>query len=546
VVTRLAAAISVAALVYYFRSGGLLLYGDAVAHINIARRIFDSLTAGLNQLGTVWLPLPHLLIAPFVIGDGLWRSGVGAAIPSMIAYIFTAAGVYRLAREAALQMPQIGPALAPFAGLIAAVVFCCNPNIIYLQTTAMNEVPYLSLFIWALVWLQRFGLATAAGVPAHARRALIICGVLLCAAALTRYDGWWLATLGALSAAVMLAVRRQLRASLAALIIFLGLCTAAPIGWLSYNRAVYGNALEFANGQYSARAIEQRSLAAGGSRNPASGDLRLATAYYAQSVLGDLGESRPARAAIVAVAIAGLLLMAPRRAWLLALLWAPLPFYVLSIAYGSVPIFRPNLWPWSYYNVRYGTALLPAIAVCFAIAVAAFSSLFHRRDARLAVTTIVALLVGLCYGSAYFQPHHRGHYVLAGEPDRGPLTWREAVVNSVSRREFDQQLARELAKLPPQSRLLMYVATDVGAVQIAGIPFRRVINEGNSRPLSSTGLWNDALAAPATAADFIVAIEGDPVATAVARHPGGLEPIAEVAAGQSHARIYRSLLRAPH
>ena len=47
---------------YYFQHNDLLLYGDAVAHINIARRVFDSQTPGLLQLGTVWLPLPLSLI----------------------------------------------------------------------------------------------------------------------------------------------------------------------------------------------------------------------------------------------------------------------------------------------------------------------------------------------------------------------------------------------------------------------------------------------------------------------------------------------------
>ena len=60
----LAIFISVFSFLFYFRHGDVLLYGDAVAHINIARRVFDSRTPGLLQLGTVWLPLPHLLILP--------------------------------------------------------------------------------------------------------------------------------------------------------------------------------------------------------------------------------------------------------------------------------------------------------------------------------------------------------------------------------------------------------------------------------------------------------------------------------------------------
>jgi len=67
--TRLAAVISFGALIFYYRQGAILLYGDAVAHINIARRVIDSRTPGLFQLGTVWLPLPHVLNIPFVAND---------------------------------------------------------------------------------------------------------------------------------------------------------------------------------------------------------------------------------------------------------------------------------------------------------------------------------------------------------------------------------------------------------------------------------------------------------------------------------------------
>jgi len=29
------------------------------------------------ELGTVWLPLPHLLMIPFLISDWMWHTGVG-------------------------------------------------------------------------------------------------------------------------------------------------------------------------------------------------------------------------------------------------------------------------------------------------------------------------------------------------------------------------------------------------------------------------------------------------------------------------------------
>ncbi len=53
---------SVTACWYYFQQHELLLYGDAVSHLRISRSVFDSATPGLVQLGSVWLPLPHILM----------------------------------------------------------------------------------------------------------------------------------------------------------------------------------------------------------------------------------------------------------------------------------------------------------------------------------------------------------------------------------------------------------------------------------------------------------------------------------------------------
>src|SRR5438876_5695262 len=97
-VAWIASVVSVASFFYYFHRGELLLYGDAVAHINIARRVFDSRTPGIFQLGTVWLPLPHLLDTPFIANDWMWRTGLGASVPSMAAYLAGTLGIFRLLR----------------------------------------------------------------------------------------------------------------------------------------------------------------------------------------------------------------------------------------------------------------------------------------------------------------------------------------------------------------------------------------------------------------------------------------------------------------
>ena len=70
----LAALVSAAAVWFCHRRGYTLYYGDAASHVNIARKVVDSRTPGWEQVGTVWLPLPHALMAPLVRVDSLWRS----------------------------------------------------------------------------------------------------------------------------------------------------------------------------------------------------------------------------------------------------------------------------------------------------------------------------------------------------------------------------------------------------------------------------------------------------------------------------------------
>ena len=192
----LATCVSVISFLAYFQRGDVLLYGDAVAHMNIARRVFDSKTPGLLQLGTVWLPLPHLLMIPFLLSHEMWRRGVGGSIPSMVAYVFGVIGIFRLVRGT-LSAPCWNqmPAAPRLAAWTAALVYAANPNLIYMQTTAMGEALYLAFFIWAVVYLSE----SIRGNP----KALNKCGLCLAAACLTRYDGWFFAAAMATTVALL-------------------------------------------------------------------------------------------------------------------------------------------------------------------------------------------------------------------------------------------------------------------------------------------------------------------------------------------------------
>src|SRR5271169_7181879 len=152
-VAGIAVLVSLFSFLYYLQRSDLLLYGEAVAHINIARRVFDSQTPGLLQLGTVWLPLPHLLMIPFLLSSTAWQSGIGGSIPSMVAYVLGTAGVFRLVRSA-LSLDSQPDSSARIAAWLSAIVYAANPNLIYLQTTAMTESLYLALFVWAVVYFS--------------------------------------------------------------------------------------------------------------------------------------------------------------------------------------------------------------------------------------------------------------------------------------------------------------------------------------------------------------------------------------------------------
>lgn len=538
----LATCVSVLSFLFYFQRGDVLLYGDAVAHINIARRVFDSKTPGLLQLGTVWLPLPHLLMIPFLLSDEMWQRGAGGSIPSMVAYVFGVIGMFRLVRGI-LWRGDEHSRTARFAAWSSAFAYAANPNLIYLQSTAMGETLYLAFFLWTIVYFSEFLRGNV--------RALTKCGLCLAAACLTRYDGWFLA--GALAATVLLfslfpAIANAsgeigFGATRLAAVKFVLIAAAAPALWLAYNTLVYRNPLEFANGPYSAKAIERRAENSGSRGHPGSGNPVLAGMYFLKSAEVNLAQNEWLQRGWICLVIAGAVAAAfirrarsqghaasSLRIWLpLSLLFVPVPFYGLSVAYGGVPIFVPPWWPFSYYNVRYGVQLLPAFATALAILLYWVVKLERWRPRLRAACVLLAFATVIV------------SYVTIWRAT--PVSLREAQVNMRTRNQLEAQLAIWLRKLPSDSTLLMYLGDHVGVLQQAGIPLRRVIQEGNHRtwkqPADPEGLWERALADPSRYADYVVAFEGDNVWNAVqGRH---LEPLVEIhTTGQAPAILYRA------
>src|SRR5215831_6418469 len=100
-----AATIGVAAAIRYHQLGLTLSHYDARGHLIVARRIIDSITPGWQQIGAVWLPLPHLLNMLPVQVDAFYRTGASGVAISILSFgllVYSAARlVIRLTESAA-------------------------------------------------------------------------------------------------------------------------------------------------------------------------------------------------------------------------------------------------------------------------------------------------------------------------------------------------------------------------------------------------------------------------------------------------------------
>lgn len=170
----LAAILGTFAASVYWRAGLTLSHYDAKAHLVVSRRIFDSLTPSWEQIGAVWLPLPHLVNAIPVQIDWFYRTGAFAIAISIASFAITTACVSAIVR--AITGSRTG-------AVLAAALFALNPNVLYLQSTPMTEPLLFALTSLAVLHLVEWAQSDA---PV-ARRAV---GWTIVAACLTRYEAW--------------------------------------------------------------------------------------------------------------------------------------------------------------------------------------------------------------------------------------------------------------------------------------------------------------------------------------------------------------------
>jgi 4-amino-4-deoxy-L-arabinose transferase-like glycosyltransferase len=204
----LATGLSFAVYLYTLDKYSLLYYGDAVSHLVRAREFVDSANPGIfEQLGTAWLPLPHLLLLPFTLIDSLFITGFAGLVISLPSLAITSVLIYKMIRT------HLGGGIS-YIAIAGALLYASNPNILYIGMTAMTEAPFMLFFVASAYYFQRWtlgspkyihfqsegggeakSLSTTYTLSGHGQasssiRDLILCSVFLSLATLCRYESW--------------------------------------------------------------------------------------------------------------------------------------------------------------------------------------------------------------------------------------------------------------------------------------------------------------------------------------------------------------------
>jgi hypothetical protein len=213
-----------------------LYFGDAASHIVKARQFIDSQHPGIESIGTVWLPVPHFLLVPFVSIDSLFYSGIAGPALGIPCLIGTGVLLFSVVRRIT------GSSSIAF---VSACLFGLNPNVIYMALTPMNE---LSL----LFFVTLGGYAFLRWREDENDRWLLLCAAAVMLASLCRYEAWILAVFVSLVAARKgISDWRRIGNRGAVRLIALAVFSVAGILiWFWWNKFEFGDAVQFAPWKY--------------------------------------------------------------------------------------------------------------------------------------------------------------------------------------------------------------------------------------------------------------------------------------------------------
>lgn len=483
--------ISALSVLCCYHAGILNLHYDGVARLNIARRVFDHPVPHYSHLGTIWLPLHHLLLLPLVQNDFLWSSGLAGSLVSAVAFCAGCACLYGLSSRL---NDNSG------AGMLSVCAFALNPNTLYLQSTPLSEMLYVALFLGALLGLLLYS-ASLSPLDLAASMAAVLF------ASLTRYDGWLLVPLGAsIVFAACVRRRRNLNQSLAQALVFL-LPAASGIGsWLMYNKHVFSSPFAFLRGPYATQHNIERIVAeAGMSAYPPFHSPAEAVHYYAEAVRLTIGSGVGLAGLLGFLLLAWHLRFGPR-AWILWLCFlAPPLFYIANMVRGTGIIYVPALPPYGILNVRYTSLFLPALCLCLPAVLDLLSDVIVRAIRHWPGREQVRVLLRK-HGVNAIRRCFLASLVISGtwqmlSGKEGVAFFHEAWVNGFERKQADYRAAAFLKANYDGKRILMDLGQHGIIPQQARIPLIQFVSEATA--------WDSALARPGTFVHWIVVQDDD-------------------------------------
>ncbi|MEN9406927.1 MAG: hypothetical protein RLZZ455_143 [Candidatus Parcubacteria bacterium] len=367
-------AISILAFLVYLDNGLGLAYNDARSHLDIGRRVVEGLKPGFAQLGSVWLPLPHLLMVPTIWSDFMWHTGLSGALQSMISFVGTGMMiVYFLRRIGASLLGQI----------IGLLVFVANINILYLQSTAMTELLLIATMtagVYELVMWHRDDKLLN----------LVKAAFFIMLSTLIRYDGWFLLFLATLLVAFHTLRKKGFKASEGTSVLFITLGAFGIVLWVLWNTIIFKDPLYFAFGPYSAHAQQEQLDQAGVLAT--KHNLLLSSKIYLYALAYNSG----AYALILGIIggiyfffdkkIAGAVRLASTA------LFAPLLFNIIALYLGHSVLFVQGISGDTWFNVRYGVMMVPSLAIFIGYLVSRVSSLRYVLIGSLVLVTVISVI----------------------------------------------------------------------------------------------------------------------------------------------------------
>jgi len=474
--------ISVVTWWFSYRAGLATTYNDAMSHLDIARLVIDSKQMGLTQLGSVWLPLNHILDLTLIWNNWAWHSGFAGSFFSMLAYVFSAIGIYEIVMELTDNI---------WASIVGGLAFALNPNILYLQTTPLTEPLYLVLVIASILYIIKF-------FKTDNLRYLLLAGIFGFLQVLARYDGWFVVFVEGL---VLLYHQRfiakhHFQEAIAKILLFATPIIFAVVLWLTWNTLIFGSPLYFILGPYSAHAQQatiQKSASLITKRN-----VSISLLAYWYSISANIGAYLAALSLIGATLY---LFLRNKTANLkikilvFILLLSPIIFNVLALYLGFSILNLPALhWNPSqdpsgqWFNVRYGIMALPFVAV--------FVGLLSNFLKKKVFIVLVAILVIAQSLLVYHQ---------------GLITVTDGTIGSSS--FVNNDVAQVLAQNVTSGQNVLMSISSFNAVSFkSNLPLNDFIYEGVSNE------WPEALIRPENYATWIVMANGnvgDPVYTAL-------------------------------